>query len=496
MIHAAKRWQWVLAIAMVLALVAAACGGGGDDAFMEEASMAAIAQTTTTSASGEDMSAIADDLEGAVPAPVTAEARDNLGAGGVALDPGQIIALNRDIIYTADLVVAVTDVAAAGVEASRVVASVGGFLFGQQTTGAPEPRSVLIFKVPPENFQETLTLLGNIGDVRTQTVTADDVTERIVDLESRIKTAEVSVERLQGLLAEATDIKTIANVENQLLQRETDLETLRGQLRTLEDRVALATITLTLTEALANPQIGLKVTAYPGSDDAGASCPGQNGISVEKGETATLCFKVNNPGDTPLTDFTLTDTVLGIETGDLIVVVGNPAGTLQPGQSFTMALEVEVDQNVRTRTRVEATPINQDGEPIEGRTVAATTQTRIQAVDPGGLPGFSDGLEAAWDMLLWLGGVIVLLAGLLLPFIWVPIGLWLLWMWRRKRTKAETSASSPAETAAEPAVDEVAEAADEPAVDEVAEAAAEPVVTEAAEPVAEEAQVPDATESE
>ena len=284
-------------------------------------------------------------------------------------------------------------------------------------------------------------MLGNIGEVRTQTVTADDVTERIVDLESRIKTAEVSVERLQALLAEATDIKTIANVENQLLQRETDLETLRGQLRTLQDRVALATITLTLTEALANPQIGLKVTAYPGSDDAGSSCPGQNGISVEKGETATLCFKVNNPGDTPLTDFTLTDTVLGIETGDLIVVVGNPAGTLQPGQSFTLAFEVEVDQDVRTRTRVEATPINQDGEPIEGRTVAATTQTSIQAVDPGGLPGFSDGLEAAWDMLLWLGGVIVLFAGLLLPFIWVPIVLWLIWRWRRKRMDDEPAES-------------------------------------------------------
>jgi len=452
-IHAAKRWQWVLAVVVILAVVAAACVGGGDDA-----SLAAFSQTTTTSASAEAMDEASAELEPEVPAPSAIEARDELGAGGVALDPGQVIALNRDIIYNADLVVAVTDVAAAGVEASRVVASVGGFLFGQQTTGAPEPRSVLIFKVPPENFQETLALLGNIGDVRTQTVTADDVTERIVDLESRIKTAEVSVERLQGLLAEATDIKTIANVENQLLQRETDLETLRGQLRTLQDRVALATITLTLTEALANPQIGLKVTAYPGSDDAGSSCPGQNGISVEKGETATLCFKVNNPGDTPLTDFTLTDTVLGIETGDLIVVVGNPAGTLQPGQSFTLAFEVEVDQDVRTRTRVEATPINQDGEPIEGRTVAATTQTSIQAVDPGGLPGFSDGLEAAWDMLLWLGGVIVLLAGLLLPFIWVPIVLWLIWRWRRKRMDDEPAESgataATAAATAEPATEE------------------------------------------
>ncbi len=477
MIHAAKRWQWVPAVVVALAVVAAACGSSGD-------SDTAATTTTAAAASDAEMADSAVERAPTTPAPSPLEAGDELGDGGIAIDPGQIIALNRDIIYTADLVVAVTDVAAAGAEASRVVASVGGFLFGQQTTGAPGPRSVLIFKVPPEDFQETLALLGNIGDVRTQTVTADDVTERVVDLESRIKTSEASVERLQALLAEATDIKTIANVEGQLLQRETDLETLRGQLRTIEDRVALATVTLTLTEALANPQIGLKVTAYPGRDDAGSSCPGQNGLSVEKGETATMCFKVTNSGDTPLTDFSLTDTVLDIELGDLIVVVGNPAGTLQPGQSFTLAFEVEVDQDVRTRTRVEATPVNQDGEPIEGRTVAATTQAGIQAVEPGGLPGFSDGLAAAWDMLLWLGGVIVLFAGLLLPFIWVPIVVWLIWRWRRKRKDGEPSEEGGAEATAEPAADQV-----------TAEAVPE-TVTAATEPVTEDAQAADATEPE
>ena len=175
---------------------------------------------------------------------------------------------------------------------------------------------------------------------------------------------------------------------------------------------------------------------------------------------------MTNPGDTPLTDFTLTDTVLGIETGDLIVVVGNPTGTLLPGQSFILAYEVDVDQTVRTRTRVEATPINQDGEPIEGRTVAATTQTGIQAVDPGGLPGFSDGLEAAWDMLLWLGGVIVLTAGLLLPFIWVPIVVWLIWRWRRSRKQDEAPESAGADAAVDPSIDDAApETAAKPAAE-------------------------------
>jgi len=63
-------------------------------------------------------------------------------------------------------------------------------------------------------------------------VTADDVTERIVDFRSRIATAEASVLRLRVLLGEAPDLENVALVERELVQRETDLETLRGRLRT------------------------------------------------------------------------------------------------------------------------------------------------------------------------------------------------------------------------------------------------------------------------
>ena len=135
--------------------------------------------------------------------------------------------------------------------------------------------------------------MGSIGEIRTQNVTADDVTERVVDLESRISTAEASVERLKGFLEEATDIETIAELEAQLLQRETDLETMRGSLRTLQDRVDLATIYLTLTEALAFPDLQLIVSGFPGHDD-GISCPAEGRIRVEEGEDATVCFEIIN----------------------------------------------------------------------------------------------------------------------------------------------------------------------------------------------------------
>ena len=263
-------------------------------------------------------------------------AADQLGSGGIEPVVFQTSDFGRDIIFTADLTVAVPDVATAGEQATREIQGLGGFLFGQRTTGDPTPMSILTFKVSPTDFQEALDRLGSIGDLRSQNVSADDVTERIVDVQSRINTAEASVERLRSLLEGAVDIKTIVELENELLERETQLETMRGSLRTLQDRVALATIVLTITEAESRPAVSLNVTTYLGHDD-GNSCPGSSGITVDQADEITVCFEIFNTGDTLLTDFELRDPVLDVEVGDLILVFGDLGTPIEPGESIVLA---------------------------------------------------------------------------------------------------------------------------------------------------------------
>lgn len=429
-----QHWKTVSVLMVALVLLLGACGSStsGDMAEVTAAAGGDGFDEVTAQLDAPGDVAVAEEAAAGSDAATEAPKADALGSGGIDAALLQTSSLGRDIIFTADMTVAVTDVAAAGAEATRIIEELGGFLFGQQTTGAPEPFSVLTFKVLPGDFQQALAQLGSIGEIRTQNVSADDVTERIVDLESRISTAEASVQRLKGFLEEATDIETIAQLESQLLQRETDLETMRGSLRTLQDRVDLATIYLTLTEALSAPGLHLEATGFPGHDD-GISCPAQGRIQVEEGESATVCFEITNIGDTPLAGFELRDAVLDIEMDDLIVVWGDPEGILEPGQSMVLAHEIIVERNQRTQTRVSAVPVDQDGNRVEGREVASTVSMGIDAVDPGGLPGFQDGLKASWDALLAIGGLLILLAGALLPFIWVIPLLWLAWRWRQRR---------------------------------------------------------------
>ncbi|MFT5531364.1 MAG: hypothetical protein ACI91O_001386 [Candidatus Poriferisodalaceae bacterium] len=118
----------------------------------------------------------------------------------------------------------------------------------------------------PADFSEALTRLGSIGEVRTQTISTDDVTDRLVDLDSQIASLEISVERLRGFPDDATSVTTIAAINSELLDRETRLELLRAQRRTIQNQVDLSTIILVIAQRIYSPNLNVTQTAYEGHD--------------------------------------------------------------------------------------------------------------------------------------------------------------------------------------------------------------------------------------
>jgi len=445
-----RRLRQLLAALLALALLFAACGGddeGSADTTFVSDEQGAPATTIATSGGG-----IGDDGERATPENPTDSV--DFGSGGVGRPAQTPIQSGRDIIFTAEMTVRVDDVTAATAEAVRVVESFQGYIFGQQTVVEPEATTVLVFKVPPAQFQAVLAALGDVGEIRSQTISADDVTDVIVDLESRITTAETSVERLRTLLENAEAIKTITELEAQLLQRETTLEQLRGQLRTLEDQVSLATITVRITQAKARPAIDVQPTAYLGYDDEGTSCPGDSGIRVVEGETITFCLEIFNTGDTNISGIEIRDAVVEKELTDFIVVFGDLDQPLEPGQSVVLATSVEMERTLRTQTRVTATALNDDGTPIEGKTVSNTSTITLAAEDPGGIPGFSDGLQGSWQVLVNMFKLVILAIGIAVPFFWVIAAVGLLVWWSRRRSTERATAVDAGSTVATPSPEE------------------------------------------
>jgi hypothetical protein len=64
---------------------------------------------------------------------------------------------------------------------------------------------------------------------------------------ARLDTATANATRLRNLIANAVNVRDVVAIERELATRETEVETVEGQLRLVSNRVQLATITLVLT---------------------------------------------------------------------------------------------------------------------------------------------------------------------------------------------------------------------------------------------------------
>ncbi len=439
-----------LAILAVLALILAACGSDSDEAASTDSASdvsenfgeisrdldtsgaedATASATTSAPADTEAPAAVQDDSE------ADSDDGNAIGSGAGTPPPLNTQQLGREIIFTATISVGVDDVAVAGAQATDIINDIGGFVFGQNTQGGAEPSSTITFKVRPEDFSIALERLGGIGELRNQTVTTDDVTERVVDLNSRIDVAQLGVNRLREAMESTTTLTDFAELEGLLLSRESDLEVMRGQLRTIRDRVDLATITLTLQQDRVVNSINLLFSVYEGHDD-GISCPGRasNDVVFEPGDEVTLCFESQNSGDQTLTDVNVTETVLDLEGSDLITVFGE-TDALQPGQSVIQAYELTAERDRPLRLSVTATPTDGVSAEAAGPAVRAQGTPLIRVNEDAVDPGFGDGFDAATGLLAGLWVIVRVIVGFIIPLLILLPLLWLAWFAIRRLTKA------------------------------------------------------------
>ena len=365
--------------------------------------------------------------------------------------------LGRDVIYRGTVSVRAPDVEAAAREAVNIVQGLGGFVFGQQVSSSPEPESHLTFKVMPADFMPVLDRLSTVGELVEKRITADDVTERIVDFRSRIATAEASVLRLRGLLQEAPDLENVALIERELVQRETDLETLRGRLRTLTDAVSLATIEMAILQLHEPvPETGIDVDAWV-SDSDEDPCLGEEVLVASPDDDAYFCVQVENTGEVPLTDVQVSSEALRIRAQDSrtdprsFQLVSGSFDRIEPGELLSAVLHVDIREGriagrVATRGGVEVgfqvsgTPVPDDGVPLEMVTNDAITFVVVDEEE--GPPSFIDSVITGYRALVRALAYIVATVGLLLPFIPVVVVIGALYWWIRRWIRGRRSGRS------------------------------------------------------
>jgi hypothetical protein len=169
-------------------------------------------------------------------------------AGGTAADQPTV---TRAIIKTGSLTLETADVDAQRQKAIGVVSALNGQVSSEDTGGDSDgriTRANLVVKVPTASYELAIQRLSGLGKRTAIHQESNDVTEAVVDVQSRISSQRASLERMRTLLTKATTIGEIVSVETELTRREADLESMLAKQKSLALQTELATLNLVMTE--------------------------------------------------------------------------------------------------------------------------------------------------------------------------------------------------------------------------------------------------------
>lgn len=156
------------------------------------------------------------------------------------------------MIRNASVVLQVRSAERALSELASSTARVGGFL--SQTSldlGSAVPSGQATARVPEPRLEAFLASLKGLGEVRSQEVTGEDVGEEYTDLQSRIRNWKAEEGRLLQLYAKAGRISDLLEVEREIARVRGEIEQAQGRARYLENRAALSTVTVSLSQPVA-----------------------------------------------------------------------------------------------------------------------------------------------------------------------------------------------------------------------------------------------------
>lgn len=218
-----------LVVGVIAALVAGCSGGADSTADGRAGSMPAAGMTSDS-----------------VPAPAGTEGF-SVSSRGEVTDPvpAQLTTFDRKLARTASMTVRTRDVDDAAADARQIAVTAGGYVSSEHSD---EESATLTLVVPSEQLDALLDDLEALGKRTERRVTVQDVTDQIVDVDSRVASQRASVERMRQLFERARSVADLVTIERELALREAELESLLARQDALRGMVAMAPISLALFE--------------------------------------------------------------------------------------------------------------------------------------------------------------------------------------------------------------------------------------------------------
>ena len=104
-------------------------------------------------------------------------------------------------------------------------------------------------RVPADKFELLLDRISrNAKKLDSKNINALDITEEFIDVEARLKTKKELENRYKELLKQANKVEEILTIEREIGNLRTEIESIEGRLKYLNDRVSFSTLTAVFYE--------------------------------------------------------------------------------------------------------------------------------------------------------------------------------------------------------------------------------------------------------
>lgn len=191
------------------------------------------------------------------------------GGGNTTAEAADSATLPEQLMIEGWITVGVDDVQKAADEISKRVVAAGGRVTNENLSGANESwTGTLDLRLPPGEVDGFVGWVGGLGVIRDKRVQGTDVSRKLFDQKIALENLTLTLQRLRALLdKQGLEMKEVLAIENEMTRLRGQIEQIKGEQRWLKDRVAFATMHISL-QRREGAVLGPEAKLYPGARGA------------------------------------------------------------------------------------------------------------------------------------------------------------------------------------------------------------------------------------
>lgn len=174
--------------------------------------------------------------------------------GDSSLSIGAVVP-SRKMIYQVAYRIQTLDFDASLSAIDALAVEFGGYtesseIFGRsiQSSRSQLRSATLVLRIPADRLNSFFGRVSSIGTITGESLSSQDVTLQYVDIDARLKTLQQQEERILALLAEATDLQAVLEIEQTLSDVRYQIESYTSQMKQLDSQIAYSTVSISLSE--------------------------------------------------------------------------------------------------------------------------------------------------------------------------------------------------------------------------------------------------------